>query len=307
MKIIQFIYIAIGTLIMNAVISDTNYTHPLYSLEFKIYGTGAEIRLNDIPLLSHDAEGQTSAQKPIPESVINGENVLTIKSYPLKEDEYQYQNGAYIEATISVREKNAPINNSMPLLQLKLNPEFKPEKLLNGTIEELGNTNYSILKHDTKETLAQRSAEIITPYPRWAWQDGKTIENTQENFSSLLEVYKKIWNALNNGDIDKVKSYYSPAASEFATAYHYSDESEGHRIMNTGGLINDNDWKLGDLDKLLQKFDYRLDIFGNNKLVHIVDQKERSPIVYLNKHVKMLNIQTFGFYKNQNNEWVMIR
>lgn len=105
MNKIQSILIIIGSLIMNAVIADTNYTHPLYSLEFKIFGTGAEIRLNDIPVLTYDDEGQTSAQKPIPESIVSGKNKLTIKSFPLKENEYQYKTDAYIEAIISVREK----------------------------------------------------------------------------------------------------------------------------------------------------------------------------------------------------------
>lgn len=285
---------------MNAVISDTNYTHPLYSLEFKIFGTGADIRLNDIPILSHDAEGQTSAQKPIPESIINGENILTIKSFPLKEANYQYQVRAYIEAIISVREKDGPMNSSKPLLQLKLNPTHQQDKLLDGTIEEYGNNNASVLNHANNTSIAQRSAIISSPFPQWAWQDGVDIENTEDNFNSLLKLYKEIWRSLNQSDINQVKIHYAPAAKEFATAYHYNDENEGHRIMNTGGMINENEWTLGDIEKFLQKREYIINIYANGLLAEIIDTKDKkSPIMYLNPSSRIISFQKFGFYKNK--------
>lgn len=233
---------------------------------------------------------------------------MTIKSFPLKENDYQYQNGAYIEAIISVREKDGPMNSSQPLLQLKINPTNKEGKLFDGTIEKYGNKDYSILSHTDKETTAQRTAEIATPFPRWAWQDGIGIENSEDNFNSLLKSYKEIWNALSQGDINQVKSLYTPAAQEFAAAYHYKDENEGHRIMNTGGMINESEWTLGDIEKFLQKREYVMNIYANGLLAEIIDTKDnKSPIMYLNSSDRIISFQKFSFYKNQNNEWVMIR
>jgi len=296
-----------GIAIMNAVFADTSYKEPLFSLEFNIYGTGAEIRLNDTPVYYHDTQGQTSSQKPIPESIINGVNILTVKSFPLKDDNNQYLNGAYIEAIISVREKNAPVNVNKAILQLKLNPTNPDNTLLEGTIPAAGDKDATILNHDSNQIIAERHTSIKSPFPRWAWQDGQNIVDSTQNYNSLLKKYKEIWILLNNGDKDETKKIYDTAAEEFAIAYHYNDKEQGHRIMNTGGLINDEDWKLGSIDKFLEKFNYHLDIHSNGKIAQILDQKRRSPIVYLGRKAKIINIQKFGFYKNSSGEWIMIR
>ncbi len=292
---------------MNTVFAGTNYEQSIFSLEFNIYGTGVEIRLNDIPVYYHDAQGQVSSQKPIPESIIDGENVLTIKSFPLEEDGCEYQPGAYVEAVISVRKKNAPLNDAKTLLQLKLNPTNPKENLLDNTLAKLGNSARVILEGCDKQVVAERRIHINSPFPRWAWQNGQAIDNTPDNFDTLLTIYKEIWSALDSGDKGKVRELYDFAAQEFAWAYHYQDKKHGHRIMNTGGLIGDEDWKLGSMSKFLEKFDYHLDIFSNGKMARILDQKNRSPIVYLSRRAKIINIQKFVFYKNKAGEWVMIR
>jgi len=292
---------------MNALFADMSYTQPTFSLEFNIYGAGTEIRLNDIPIYYHDAEGKVSSQKPIPESIIDGENVLTVKSFTFEEDGYKYIEGAYVEVIISVREKNGALNENQTILQLKLNPAATEDKLLENTLSEYGDSDAVVLSHNEKQTVVERRINIKSPFPRWAWQDGQTIDNTPDNFNSLFEVYKEIWNALDSGAMGKIRELYDPAAQEFATAYHYQDKKHGHRIMNTGGLVNDKDWGLADINKLIGKMKYKIDIYANGKIAQIIDQDKRTPIVYYNKNVKMLNIQKFGFYKNKAGEWIMIR
>ena len=307
MKKIKQIILMIGIITMNAACASTDYNQPLYSLEFKIYGTGAEIRLNDIPIHSQSAQGETSSQKPIPESILDGENILTVKSFPLDKDSNKYEENAYIEATITIREKDAPLNQNKPVLQLKINPNNPDNSLFNGTLSEIGDTKEIILTRNDKQILVERRTNIKSPFPRWAWQDGLTIENNTENFDSLLEEYKKIWLALNSNEIKNVTPLYDLAAQEFATAYHYNDKQQGHRIMNTGGLIGDDEWKLGSIDNFLKKFTYHIEIHANGKMAQLIDEKNRSPIVYLSRKAKIINVQKFSFYKNKNNEWMMIR
>jgi len=293
---------------MNTVFADTNYSKPTFSLEFNIYGTGAEILLNDIPVYYHDDQGQTISQKPVPESIVDGENVLTVRSFPLDEGGGQYQKEAHIEAIISVREKDGLPNEGKPLLQIKLNPTNAAGQLLEGSDAEYGDKDAVVLDHTEKQTIAERRTAIQSPFPRWAWQDGQVIEDTPENFDSLLAVYKEIWAALNEGDKARVQALYDPAAQEFALAYHYQDKKHGHRIMNTGGLINDDEWFLGDMEKLLSKREYEIRRYGNGLLAGIFDvQDKKSPIMYLNKKVRLISFQKFGFYKNKAGEWVMIR
>jgi len=292
---------------MNAVLADDNYKNSIFYLEFNIYGAGAEIRLNDIPVYYHDAEGQISSQKPIPESIIDGENILTIRSFTFEEDGYKYKEGAYIEAIIFTRKKNTHLNDGQVILQLKLNPTNTDDKLLENTLSDYDDRKAVVLSHDEKQTVVQRSTNIKSPFPRWAWQDGQVIGDTPENLKSLFEVYKNIWSTLNSGEMDKIRELYDSAAQEFAGAYHYQDKKHGHRVMNTGGLVNDSDWGLADINKLIGKMKYKLDIYANGRVVQIIDQDNRTPIVYYNKNVKMLSVQKFGFYKDNTGEWIMIR
>ena len=293
---------------MNAVLADTSYKQPIFSLEFNIYGTGAEIRLNDIPVYYHDTEGQTSSQKPVPESIVNGENSLTVRSFPLEENGNKYQQGAYIEAIISIREKSAPLNENKTILHLKLNPTNAENKLLENTLAEYGDKKAMILDHNKKQTTAERRTNIKSPFPGWAWQDGQIIENTKENFISLIEVYREIWNALNDNDINELRALYDPAAQEFSIAYHYKDKKHGHRIMNTDGLMKDDEWDLADINKLLARMAFHLNIYANGKLANIIDDKHRkSPILYIQKKSQNISFNKFDFYKNKAGKWIMIR
>lgn len=172
--------------------------------------------------------------------------------------------------------------------------------MLEGTLAEYSDKKAIIIVNNEKQTIAERRTNISSPFPRWAWQDGQIIENTSENFNSLFAVYKKVWDTLSSGKMDEIRKLYDPAAQEFASAYHYQDKKHGHRIMNTGGLVNDSDWGLADINKLINKRKYEIDIYANGRMAQIIEltASKRSPIVYYNKNVKMLNIQKFGFYKN---------
>ncbi|MDH5445587.1 MAG: hypothetical protein OEY52_08505 [Gammaproteobacteria bacterium] len=293
---------------MNAVIADTDYKQPIYSIEFNIYGTGAVIKLNDIPVHVNEATGQTSAEKPVPESIVDGKNILAIKTFPLEEDGGKYQPGAYAEAVLSIREKDAPLNQNKPLLQIKVNPTESEEKIFYGTIRETGDSEPKLLSHSEKSLVAGRAVNISSPFPRWAWQDGQKIEKTKDEFISLVKKYKEVWEALKSENMTRIKSFYDPAAKEFAKAYHYDDISQGHKIMNTGGMIEESDWVLGDINKFLKKRKYTIKVYANGKMAEVVDTQDyKSPIMYLNPKTRLISFQKFGFYKNQKGEWVMIR
>ena len=308
MKIIYYLILLMGVIFMEAALADTSYKQPMFSLEFNVYGTGVEIKLNDIPVYIHEDQGQTSSQKPIPESIVDGVNVLTVKSFPLESNGYKYQKGAYIEATITVREKNEPLNSGEAILHLKLNPTNVKEKILDGTSSNVGGEPAIVLTHSDKQITVERSAGIKSPFPRWAWQDGQVIEDTPENFNSLLEKYKEIWKALNSGSVDEITRLYDMAAQEFAWGYGYKDKKNGHRIMNTAGFFGDDEWVLGDIEKVLAKRTYKIRIYGNGLMAKILDtQYRKSPIAYLNPTNGLVSFQKFGFYKNKAGEWIMIR
>jgi len=169
-------------------------------------------------------------------------------------------------------------------LQLKLNPENSDDKLLDGTLAGVGSKTAILLSHSDKQTTAERRTRIKSPFPRWAWQDGQIIEDMPEIFNTLLEKYKEVWDALNARDENKVRELYDSAAQEFAIAYHYQDKKHGHRIMSTGGMINDDDWRLGNIEIFLNKRTYK--IYANGLMASIFDTKDKKFPIYglLAKH-----------------------
>jgi len=298
----------LSIIIMNQTSASTDINDPVYYLEFSIHGTGADIRLNDIPVYYHDDPGTTESQKPVPESIVNGTNTLTIKTFPLDENNNQENKNSYVEAIISINGRNAPLNASKPVLKLIIHPSSNEDNILTGNNNDFGDSSAKIINHSDDTIIAERSIHIDSPYPRWAWQDGETITDSQENYDSLLDKYKEIYQALKQDNKEEIHKIYAAAAQEYANSYNYQDIKDGFRIMSAGELAEDNDWVLGDINLILSKRKYHLDIYAHGKLARILDYKNNpSLITYLNKNVKMVSYQKFGFYKTSDGKWIMIR
>ncbi len=78
--------------------------------------------------------------------------------------------------------------------------------------------------------------------------------------------------------------------------------------MNTGGLINEDAWVLGDMSMLLSKREYKMKTIGNGRIASLYDtQDKKSPLMYPNQDNGLISFQKFSFYKNKAGEWVMIR
>lgn len=280
--------------------------HPVFSIQYTISGTGVEIRLNDIPVISTDSKSTTISEKKVPESIIDGKNTIMIRTFPLEEHGNKHNTDASVDATLVIHEKDTPVSKGQPLLHLRLNPANSENNLMDGSNAEYGEAPL-VFSHSNTQSIAGRQVTIQSPFPRWAWQDGQIIENTAENYASLLEKHKEIWAVLEQENKEKIFSIYAPAAKEFATAYHYENIESGHRLMDTGNFFGKQDWQLGDITQVLETGEYHLLIHANGLMAKIIDKYHKSPIVYLNPESELLSFQKFGFYKNKNGEWVMIR
>lgn len=285
------------------------YDEPMYYLKFSIARAAVDVRLNDIPVLHHDAAGLTSSEKPVPESIIDGENLIVINMAPLKDDDNLFVDGKFADVELIVREKNAPLTEYETLIHIKMDAVTEKDNILAGSDKNQGKGPALLSKFEDDEIVAQRSADIESPFPRWAWQDGVDIEQNKKTFDELFEQYRNVYSTLKSEDMEKIKLLYSEAAKEFSAAYHYDDVSHGHRIMSTGSLVGDNDWTLGNIQNLVDKgIPLNLDVYANGKLARIVDNKgDEIVIMYLNRSARMISLQKFGFYKNEDNEWIMIR
>lgn len=282
---------------------------PIYYLQFSIARADVEVRLNDIPVLRHDAPGLTESEKPVPESIVNGENILVVMMSPLEEEADLFIDQKSTDVRLVVREKNAPLDQYETLLHINIEVSEDQTKVLSDSQKDKGKAPPELVNFDRKSVVARRKVEVDSPFAQWEWQSGKSIDNSQESYESLLNEYKKIYQTLKSENMDKIKKLYSSAAQEYAAAYHYGDINKGFEIMNIGSLVGDPEWELGDINQFLESgFSLELEVYADGKLAHLVDEYGLdSGIVYLNKEVEMVSFQKFGFYKNSEGEWVLIR
>jgi len=290
--------------------SSTVSAAPYFGVDIDLYDVAIDVRVNDIPVYFDTKKGQLTVEVPAPDSIIDGANTLSlITRFPENpEDNYNlvqaYQEGAYVSATLFRQDgESAKINLASVLVK------FTPDGIeLAETQNYLTNekSNPEVVLSKDGEVLLKESVDIKSPFPRWAWQDGKNIENNQENYNSLIEVYRDIHSAMAAKDVNKVEKLYSQRAKETAIAYSLSGEKEGHNKISTGkDMVND---KLNLYQFRTDFKDNRLDVFANGKMARIlIDIRRRQPILFIEPAARLNHFHKFSFYLNNDNQWVMIR
>jgi len=301
-KISIFIFLIF---IGNKIVVKTTYKKPYYGIKLDIAQVGVDIRLNDIPIYFDDDKGQLTIDLPAPSSVINGENELKIIAFtPYIDDENKMEKflpGSEVNATLYVQEYDDPDNKKEILTNIfiKFNDKnqaevIKPDNNLEKENIELSTDNKAIIT---------RKIKINSQFPQWQWESGKLISNTKENYESLLQAYKKIYFAFKNKDSDEVFKIYNDKAKEISIAYHLNSLSDGHKKISTGEDMNDNDLELYDFwtEGMV------LDIYANGRLARLINEDTTQPIIFIDRSAGAIHTHKFGFYKDKNNEWILIR
>jgi hypothetical protein len=300
--------LTITTVIMGALNIANSMDNPIYHLKFSVRSAGVEVYLNDILVFSEDKPGVIESEKPVPESVVDGRNTLRVRVTP-PDGKTHFGSEAAVSVSLLVREKGAPTDKYEAISDLLIAPGRERNEVLSSSHGLPRNSDPELVRLTEGELIAQRHVAIKSPYPRWQWQDGVIIENDEESYSSLVNEYAKIYEALKSEDMKRIKSLYGEAAKEYAAAYHYTDADHGHRIMETGSYAGKREWILGDIQHNFDKnVSFHLDVYANGKLARLVDERgEETFIVYFNTDLKVLSFQKFGFYKNKGGSWIMIR
>ncbi len=301
---------------LNAQAAD--YKKPEFTLALTITGVGVDIRLNDISIERDDFGGHSIMSYDVNQSVIAGINELKVIAYPFfsqdGEQTNSYHDEAEVKAALYVNEQGDGENKEM-LSQIHLRPglfldqaasdsyqiEGMDDVVLDSKTQPLSFPNFSF-KHQIVAT--RKSLPVQSSYPHWAWQDGQSIEDTPENYDSLLAVYREIYEAFENKDSEKLLELHTPRSEEYAIAYHLEGGVEaGHQLMNTGERANNPN---SELDEFIAK-DTILDVYANGQMARIIDIAQYHPILFVHKTRDIIYTMKFGFYKNQNDEWIMIR
>lgn len=277
-----------------------------YGVDIDLNNVGVDIRVNDIPVFFDDNKGQLVLEVPVPDSIIDGENVISVKaSLPFDGNDYvkKYAFGAYVSATLfkqNTTVKNAPKIN-ITKVYIQLNNDMPVSTVENIITKEQSSPEINYDQY--KNTISKSTVKIISPFPRWNWQDGKVIDNDQQSYNSLLSAYKKIYDALKNKNIEQLKSFYSERASETAIAYHLSNEDAGQEKLSVGRDMADNSLELYEFHNL----GLELQILGNGKLARLADDIGAQPILYTQKDGAAVHLYKFMFYLNSSNKWILIR
>ncbi len=298
----------------------TEYKQPEFTLELTITGVGADIRLNDISIEFEKYSGHSTMTYDVNESVIAGINELKVITFPFMNKVWsegqtkKYHEEAEVKVTLYVNEQDDS-GNKVLLSQIHLRPSLPLDDMASGSvpIEGVGEVllddkskplSFPVITFNQQITATRKSLPVQDNYPRWAWQDGQIIKDTQENYDSLLAVYREIYNAFKNKDRQKLLKLHASRAEEYAIAYYLKGGVEaGHKFMSTGERADDPDSKLSEFHTETTK----LDIYAGGRVARIVDVAPYHPVVFVHKTMNIVYTMKFGFYKNKKGDWVMIR
>jgi len=295
-------------IIKGLIMSNTTNAAPYFGVDIDLYNVAVDIRVNDVPVYFDDEKGQLTVEVPAPDSVIDGVNILSLfASFPIIDGvnmDSAYEAGAYASATLFRQDGDSP-KKKLSSVIIKFNPDgIEFVETQNYLSNKKLSPELVISKHG--KVIVTESVEIKSPFLRWAWQDGKNIENTQENYDSLIEAYREIHTNLETKNKEKLFPLYSQRAKEIAIAYSLGGEIDGHEKISTGkDMVDDK------LDLYPFRTDYkgiRLDIFGGGRLARIVvNDSFHQPILFTEPKAGLYHFHKFSFYLNKDNQWIMIR
>ncbi|MBL1276787.1 MAG: hypothetical protein COB30_011930 [Ectothiorhodospiraceae bacterium] len=308
---------------IQAAADTSEYKKPVYLVKISYAGTGAEFRLNDIPFYLENYSGQVDVEITVSDKMIEGVNELTIIAFPYSEGEGSLEDwghkDARVEASLFVREKDALDDTKELLTHLKLYPARPVEVAAIETIvmtgQDLPQLDYesqprkfpNVIYHK-QIVISRKTYPIKLPFPRWEWQDGQIIEDTEENYKSLLEAYRKEYVIHQNQDLPALKESTKKLAETLMLVKYITDFDKAYDSLNLEESWKSEEQELfkfieGETSKNLR---LKLDVFANGRLARIVNETGAQPILYIVKKARMTIEYNFSFYKNKKGEWIYI-
>lgn len=304
-KILSIIFLIT---LSNSVMTDTIYKKPYYGIKLDLAQVGVDIRVNDIPVYYDDQKGQLNVDLAVPSSIIDGKNEIKIIAFPPFMDESnkvkmeKFLPDSVVTVDLYVQEIDDPENKIEILSSLSIKFDDNHQAIV---LDKNESEHSKVIQKTTDKSIITKTFNVVSPFPRWSWQDGKNIENTKENYTTLLAAYKEIHDAYSNKDKESIFKFYNERAKEIALAYHLNGAKEGHIKISTGEDM------LDDSLELYTFWDQNmiLDVYGNGKLARIIGNTEPSihPVIYLDREAGLLHKHKYGFYKSKDDKWIMIR
>ncbi|MBL1276788.1 MAG: hypothetical protein COB30_011935 [Ectothiorhodospiraceae bacterium] len=308
---------------IQAATDTTEYKKPYYTVQISYAGTGAEFRLNDIPFYLENFSGQVDVEIPVGDKMIDGVNVLSIIAFPYAEDDNSMEDwthtDARVEAILYVREKGFPKDARQLLTHIKLYPARNPEA---AAIESsvISEQEAPVLDYDSQPrqfpgsvfhkqiVISRKTHKIKTPFPRWEWQDGQVIEDSMENYNSLLEAYRQEYVIHQKQDLTALKKSTYKLADTLRLVNYYSNLEKAYDSLNLTESWESQDQELFEFieGEKSKNIGLKLEVVANGKMARITSDDKVQPILYIIKKSQILVKYKYLFYKNNQGEWVYI-
>jgi len=217
---------------------------PFYVIEFNAVACFLNIRVNDVPVLSANIEGQVSSMVQINNAIIeSGEQHVTYYILPIL-GEFSLQSETFFEASLwlydasgeeiekkeEINKVTMPENTGIPL------PVFKAEKFF--------------------------IAEV--PYKLNAWQYSQDLTKVDDLREKVDSLYRKIEEMFANGQYDRFINLIQKREDNIAICMYLTEEEKKERITMLSNVLK----KRFEIIPTSPK-DIML-IFGHNRLVSLV-------------------------------------
>jgi hypothetical protein len=305
----------------------TNYRKAWFTIEFEAQQMGLDIRVNDIPVFNIDDTGFMTLELPVNEYLINGDNEVSVTAHPLFDGDDE-QMGSFVENTkvevgLYIREEDENSEKRKLIDKVLIRPEIaywessnEPVARFIGDIKSENHTSLQIVKDadvlsypgygvfNKQVTTTWKIKSLETTLPRWAWQDGQNLTNDEASYQSLLNAYRRLYNAFKDKDINEVKKIAQERSKELAVAYYLGDSDAGFEYSAVSKDINH---PTIELYEKLALHNSKFELLGHGKLARIMNAAHTHPILFLDYENEQTYKHQFMWYKNKNNEWVLIR
>ena len=306
---------------LNAQAAD--YKKPEFTLELTITGVGVDIRLNDISIEFEKRSGHSTMTYEVNSSIIAGVNELKVITFPFMNKVWSdgqtkaYHEEAEVKAALYVNELGDSDNKTL-LSQIHLRPGLALDKMasesrvidgLDGVVLDNKSKplSFPVITFEQQITATRKTLPVQDNFPRWAWQDGQIIEDTQENYTSLLAAYREIYDAYKNREREKLLALHAPRSAEYAIAFYLDGGVEaGHKFLSTGEMLDATESELSEF-RTVENKEIKFDIYANGRMARIISVAEYHPFIFKHKTMNIIHTMKFGFYKNKAGKWIMIR
>lgn len=287
---------------------------PVFKLGIDAGSCRFEVRINDVPILVSHAALPFDVEFPVSEWIVRGPNRIAALVEPppvvddegneLVEREHFDPAESALRLTLWVKRNGAPREERQAITTLNFvardvappgpGPAAVPAEGWQSSApggrldsqrqfvrdDRSGDVMISEVTFERDDeppypVFLFRDIGMRSPFPLWAWERGRRIEDDEETHAALLAEYQRVWNLLVARDEAAIEQLQQTKAAEYQAAY-YLDTAQLRDALPLVDLMQSEDLQLQPLVEELE-----LRVFGEGRLCKLVDEDGDSPIVFV--------------------------